>query len=162
MPGSAGLSVADEADIGDARQFFCFGRIGAREGEMMGIRSIILAVLLLTADVAHAEMGSTFIIGVGQYSCGKLIAAIGRAPPGSHEEMNTPKGIFIDEHTQHQEWLTGFVSGTTSRTPRPATSNRSRSEGSTKPGWICGCATGATNTRRKRSFKPPPLSSTRC
>jgi hypothetical protein len=25
--------------------------------------------------------------------------------------MNTAKGIFIDEHTQYQEWLTGFVSG---------------------------------------------------
>jgi hypothetical protein len=87
------------------------GSHSARQGEMMGIRSIILAVLLLTAEVAPAEMNSTFNIGVGQFSCGKLIAAIGHAPPGSHEQMTTPNGIFIDEHTQYQEWMTGFVSG---------------------------------------------------
>jgi hypothetical protein len=61
------------------------------------MRSMILGLLLLMADAAQAEMGSTcsnprgctFIIGVGRYSCGKLIAAIGSAPPGSHSEMNT-------------------------------------------------------------------------
>jgi hypothetical protein len=47
----------------------------------------------------------------GGYSCGKLIASIGKAPLGSHSEMNTGAGIFIDEHTQYQEWLMGFVTG---------------------------------------------------
>jgi len=52
-----------------------------------------------------------FHYGRGGYSCGKLIAAIGSAPPGGHSEMNTAKGIFIDEHSQYQEWLMGFVTG---------------------------------------------------
>ena len=84
------------------------------------MRSMILGLLLLLmADAAQAEMGGacsnprgcTFVIGVGRYSCGKLIAAIGSGPPGSYREATTAKGIFIDEHSQYQEWLMGFVTG---------------------------------------------------
>jgi hypothetical protein len=81
------------------------------------MRSMMLGLLLLTADVAHAESkcsnpnGCTFVIGVRRYSCGKLIAAIGDVPPGKQREMNTAKGVFVDEHAEYQEWLMGFVSG---------------------------------------------------
>jgi hypothetical protein len=45
------------------------------------MRSMILGLLLLTANVAHAETGDdVFTIGVGHNSCGQLIAAIGNTP----------------------------------------------------------------------------------
>ena len=76
------------------------------------MRSMILCVLLMTADVAHAEKASAFVIGVGQNSCGQLIAAIGRDHPlGQHGELDTVKGPFVDEYTMYQQWLMGFVSG---------------------------------------------------
>jgi hypothetical protein len=70
---------------------------------------MILGLLLLTADVAHADT----IIGAGQHSCGRFIADLGSTPPepGNHREMNTPSGVFVNEYTQYQEWLMGFVSG---------------------------------------------------
>jgi hypothetical protein len=74
------------------------------------MRSIILCVLLLTADVAHAEM--VFVMGIGQHSCGQLIAAMGKDHPlGQHREMDTGTGLFVDEYTMYQQWLMGFVSG---------------------------------------------------
>jgi hypothetical protein len=76
------------------------------------MRSMILCVLLMTADVAHAEKASAFVIGVGQNSCGQLIAAIGRDHPlGQHGELDTVKGPFVDEYTMYQQWLMGFVTG---------------------------------------------------
>ena len=45
--------------------------------------------LLLTANVAHAQTGKTFIIGVGRNSCGQLIAASGKTPLGQRQEMDT-------------------------------------------------------------------------
>jgi hypothetical protein len=77
---------------------------------MSGIRSIIfLGLLLLTAGVAHAQ--AVFVIGVGQWSCGKLIAATATAPPGSSGTVITATGTFVDEHAMYQEWLMGFVTG---------------------------------------------------
>ena len=74
------------------------------------MRSIILCVLLLTADVAHAEM--VFVMGIGQHSCGQLIAAMGKDHPlGQHREMDIGTDVFVDEYTQYQQWLLGFVSG---------------------------------------------------
>jgi hypothetical protein len=72
---------------------------------------MILGLLLLTADVAHAQRIS--MMGSGEHSCGRLIADLGSAPPGpgNHKEMNTPSGVFVNEYTQYQEWLMGFVSG---------------------------------------------------
>jgi hypothetical protein len=78
---------------------------------------MVLGLLLLMADVAQAgsecsnPRGCTFVIGAGRYSCGKLIAALGKAPPGKQEYMNTAIGVFIDEHSEYQEWLMGFVTG---------------------------------------------------
>jgi hypothetical protein len=74
------------------------------------MRSLALGVLLLTAGVARADMG-TFVLGSGHDSCGRLIATIGSAPPGSYKTMNTGSGVFISEYKQYQEWLMGFVSG---------------------------------------------------
>jgi hypothetical protein len=71
---------------------------------------MILGILLLTADVAHAEM--VFAMGSGQNSCGQLIAAMGKDHPlGQHREMDTGTGLFVDEYTMYQQWLMGFVSG---------------------------------------------------
>ena len=80
---------------------------------MAGTRSIVLGLLLLMAGVAHAEeTGRAFVIGTGFNSCGKLIAAMGKNPPGKHEVMNTRTGaVFFDESAKYQEWLMGFVSG---------------------------------------------------
>jgi hypothetical protein len=46
------------------------------------MRSMILGILLLTADVAHAETGDKgyFTLGLGATSCGQFIAVIGNAP----------------------------------------------------------------------------------
>jgi hypothetical protein len=74
---------------------------------------MIFGVLLLaTANVVCAQMGSTFVIGVGQNSCGQLVAAIGDVRPGYHFAMDTGReGIFVNEYVRYQEWLMGFVSG---------------------------------------------------
>ena len=75
------------------------------------MRSMILGALLLTANVAHAETGKPFIIGVGRNSCGQLIAASGKGPLGQHQEMDTEKGVFVGEYAEYLGWLEGFVSG---------------------------------------------------
>ena len=55
--------------------------VGGYFGRGFGMRSMILGLLLLTANVAHAETGDdVFTIGVGHNSCGQLIAAIGNTP----------------------------------------------------------------------------------
>jgi hypothetical protein len=70
-----------------------------------------LGLLLLTADVAHAEMG-TAVLGAGQYSCGKLIATAGTTPPGARfQRTDREKGLIINEYAMYQEWLMGFVTG---------------------------------------------------
>jgi hypothetical protein len=76
------------------------------------MRSMILGVLLLTADVAHAESGQVFVIGSGwESSCGKFIASLGDVPPGKYREMNNAKGVFVSENHVYIEWLMGYVSG---------------------------------------------------
>jgi hypothetical protein len=76
---------------------------------MMGVRSMALCVLLLTADVAHAE--DTLVVGAGLNSCGALISAVGDVPLGKAREMNTASGTFVSENARYQQWLMGFVSG---------------------------------------------------
>jgi hypothetical protein len=76
------------------------------------MRSMILGLLLLTANVAHAETGDdVFTIGVGHNSCGQLIAAIGNTPLGKHEEAGTSRGVVVNEYAMYLQWLGGFVSG---------------------------------------------------
>jgi len=67
------------------------------------MRSMILGILLLTADVAHAETGDKgyFTLGLGAPSCGQFIAVIGNAPPGKYD---VAYGMYVS-------WLGGFVSG---------------------------------------------------
>jgi hypothetical protein len=74
------------------------------------MRSLILGLLLLTADVAEAG-SSFFVIGSGQDSCGKFIATIGDLPPGKYRNVDTATGVFVSENSEYQEWLEGFVSG---------------------------------------------------
>jgi hypothetical protein len=78
---------------------------------MMGIRPIVLGVLLLTADVAHAEEGLTFLVGVGVNSCGALTSTVDDVPLGKAREINTASGTFVSENARYQQWLMGFVSG---------------------------------------------------
>jgi hypothetical protein len=73
------------------------------------MRSMILGVLLLAADVAQA--GSTAVFGAGQNSCGRLIATIGKLQPGNLQSMDTASGVFVSEYIRYQEWLMGFVTG---------------------------------------------------
>ena len=78
---------------------------------MAGTRSIVLGLLLLAADVAHAEDTThALVAGAGQKSCGQLIAAIGKLPPGKYETMTSRRGVFVSEYAQYLEWLGGFVS----------------------------------------------------
>jgi hypothetical protein len=75
-----------------------------------GMRSVILGVLLLTANVAHAR--ATLVLGSGHNSCGRLIAAIGDIPPGEYLVLEKPGApSLLREYTGYQEWLMGFVSG---------------------------------------------------
>jgi hypothetical protein len=74
------------------------------------MRSLVLGVLLLTADVVCAEPG-TAVLGMGQVSCGSMIAAARNGPPGQYRTMDTKSGLFVEEFTRFQEWLMGFVSG---------------------------------------------------
>jgi hypothetical protein len=64
--------------------------------------------LLLTT--VHAQT-VYFVMGAGHYSCGQLIAHMGKNPPGGHQTMNTVSGVFVDEYMEYQTWLEGFVSG---------------------------------------------------
>jgi hypothetical protein len=70
-----------------------------------------LGLLLLTADVAHAEQ-TLYTIGIGNLSCGKFIASIGKRPPG--KVMATRDGDLVSENAQYLQWLLGFVSGVNS------------------------------------------------
>ena len=83
---------------------------GCRRG--VGMRSLILGLLLLTADVAHAE---TYAVGIGKFSCGKFIASIGKNAPGMMETMTAPDGVkFHSENEVYGQWLLGTVSGVNS------------------------------------------------
>jgi len=77
-----------------------------------GMRSLILGLLLLTADVAHADQTGIFTIGIGNLSCGKFIASIGKRPPGKME--TTRDGDLVSENAMYTQWLMGFVSGVNS------------------------------------------------
>ena len=70
--------------------------------------AVCLAAMIWGA-VAHAETGSTFVMGSGQDSCGKFIAAVGDASPGKYREINA--GVFVSENEAYLQWLMGFVSG---------------------------------------------------
>jgi hypothetical protein len=74
-------------------------------------RAAICFAAMSWGAAAHAETGGVFVIGSGQDSCGKLIAAVDGVPPGKYKQMNTQSGVFIGESTKYQEWLMGFVSG---------------------------------------------------
>ena len=76
------------------------------------MRSLILGLLLLTADVAHADQTGIFTIGIGNLSCGKFIASIGKRPPGKME--TTRDGDLVSENAMYTQWLMGFVSGVNS------------------------------------------------
>ena len=99
------------------------------------MRSMILGILLLTADVAHAETGDKgyFTLGLGAPSCGQFIAVIGNAPQGS---------------TTLHTGCTCHGSGDLCRVTTPRST-------------ACGCAIGATRTRRRWSPTVPLPSSTR-
>jgi hypothetical protein len=72
------------------------------------MRSMILGLLLLTANVAHAETGDdVFTKGVGHNSCGQLIAAIGNTPLGKHEEAGTSRGVVVNEYAMYLQRLGG-------------------------------------------------------
>jgi hypothetical protein len=73
------------------------------------MRAAICVAAMIWGAVAHAA--DTAVFGVGQQSCGRLIASVGGAPPGAYKTMNTASGILVSENAQYQEWLMGFVSG---------------------------------------------------
>jgi hypothetical protein len=66
---------------------------------------------MIWGAVAHAEPGDFVGLGAGQDSCGRFIASIGNAPPGSYRSWNTAKGVLVSENKEYQEWLAGFISG---------------------------------------------------
>src|SRR6516164_8714170 len=76
--------------------------------DMRALLAICFGLLLTAA--AHAQTGRTFVIGSGQDSCGKFIAALG-APPGKYRDMNMVGGVYVSENKVYQEWLMGFVTG---------------------------------------------------
>jgi hypothetical protein len=95
------------------------------------MRSMILGLLLLTANVAHAETGDdVFTIGVGHNSCGQLIAAIGNTPLGKHEEAGTSRGVVVNEYAMYLQWLGDLWQVTT---PRSTARSSRRSEGLRPP-----------------------------
>jgi|SRR6516162_8501479 hypothetical protein len=65
---------------------------------------------MIWGAVAHAEQ-TTYTIGMGNLSCGKYIASIGKRPPGKMQSMTTRDGEFVSENVAYIEWLLGFVSG---------------------------------------------------
>jgi hypothetical protein len=75
------------------------------------IYSIAALCLLGSGGGAHAESGTTFVIGAGHDSCGQFIATIGKHPPGKVQSMPTGDGNFVSENAMYQQWLMGFVSG---------------------------------------------------
>jgi hypothetical protein len=72
-------------------------------------RLFVLLAAMIWGSVAHAEIG-VYVKGVGVYSCGKFIGAIGDERPGQYSEINTRKGILVSENTEYQQWLLGYVS----------------------------------------------------
>lgn len=70
---------------------------------------ILVVVWLLMASNVHA---GTLMLGAGQQSCGRLIAAASVGVlPGKYIKMNTQQGEFFNEYKEYQEWLMGFISG---------------------------------------------------
>jgi len=78
--------------------------------EGASMRSMILGLLLLMANVAHAEP-LTYVIGLGHFSCGQFIATIGKNPPGRSQSIQTGDGEMVGENVGYLQWMMGFVSG---------------------------------------------------
>jgi hypothetical protein len=72
--------------------------------------AVCFAAMILGA-VAHAESPGAYTIGIGNYSCGRFIAAIGKNAPGKIRSIPTGDGDFVSEIAEYQQWLLGFVSG---------------------------------------------------
>jgi hypothetical protein len=75
------------------------------------IYGIAALCLLGSGGGAHAESGTTFVIGAGHDSCGQFIATIGKHAPGMMGVMPTGDGDFVSKNAEYQQWLLGFVSG---------------------------------------------------
>jgi hypothetical protein len=76
----------------------------------MRVSLIVCLAAMIWGAVAHAEPGVS-ALGVGSNSCGKLIATIGKIPPGKVHILPTRDGVFVNEYATYQEWLMGFVTG---------------------------------------------------
>jgi hypothetical protein len=77
----------------------------------VGLSLAVCFAAMIWGAVAHAEPGDFVGLGAGQDSCGRFIASIGNAPPGSYRSWNTAKGVLVSENKEYQEWLAGFISG---------------------------------------------------
>src|SRR6516225_4846991 len=76
----------------------------------MGMSLAVCFAAMIWCAVAHAEQ-TAYTIGMGNLSCGKYIASIGKRPPGKIQSMTTRDGDLVSENAEYLQWLLGFVSG---------------------------------------------------
>jgi hypothetical protein len=74
----------------------------------MGLSLAVCLAAMIWGTVANADYEA---IGIGNLSCGKFIASIGKRPPGGITTMSTRNGELVSENAQYVQWLMGFVSG---------------------------------------------------
>jgi hypothetical protein len=73
----------------------------------MGLSLAVCFAAMIWGTVAHAE--PVRVAGIGNLSCGKFIASIGKRAPG--EIMTTRNGDLVTENAEYLQWLLGFVTG---------------------------------------------------
>ena len=73
-----------------------------------GVSLAVCFAAMAFGAVGHAQSP---MIGIGQYSCGRFIASIGKQPPGHMGTMSTRDGNFVSENAEYTQWLLGFLSG---------------------------------------------------
>ena len=75
----------------------------------MRVSLAVCFAAMIWGAVAHAESPTTYVLGVGSYSCGRFIATTSKHLPGTI--MPSRDGNFVSENAEYTQWLLGFLSG---------------------------------------------------
>jgi hypothetical protein len=75
----------------------------------MRVSLAVCFAAMIWGAVAHAESPTTYVLGVGSYSCGRFIATTSKHLPGTI--MPSRDGNFVSENAEYLGWLAGFLSG---------------------------------------------------